>query len=56
MRLYGFNVHGTLHDIQENTHVNQIYWEPVTVRKTPDFTLAVLVPFGISDVYIGFTR
>ena len=31
------------------------YWEPVTVRKTQDFTLAVLVLFGISDVYIGFT-
>ena len=35
---------------------NHKYWEPVTVRKTQDFTLAVLVPLGISDVYIGFTR
>ena len=34
---------------------NRKYWEPVTVRKTHDFTLAVLVLFGISDVYIGFT-
>jgi hypothetical protein len=34
---------------------NRKYWEPVTVRKTQDFTLAVLVLFGISDVYIGFT-
>ena len=25
---------------------NRKYWEPVTVRKTRDFTLAVLVPFG----------
>jgi hypothetical protein len=33
---------------------NRKYWEPVTVRKTQDFTLAVLVLFGISDVYIGF--
>jgi hypothetical protein len=32
------------------------FHEPVTVRKTQDFTLAVLVLFGISDVYIGFTR
>ena len=32
------------------------YWEPVTVRKTQDFTLVGLVPFGISDVYIGFMR
>jgi hypothetical protein len=35
---------------------NHKYWEPVTVRKTQDFTLAVLVPLGISDVYTGFTR
>jgi hypothetical protein len=34
---------------------NRKYWEPVTVRKTRDFTLAVLVSFGISDIYIGFT-
>jgi hypothetical protein len=34
---------------------NHKYWEPVTVRKTQDFTLAVLVPLGISDVYIGLT-
>ena len=34
---------------------NHKYWEPVTVRKTQDFTLAVLVPLGISDVYTGFT-
>ena len=34
---------------------NRKYWEPVNVRKTQDFTLAVLVPLGISDVYIGFT-
>jgi hypothetical protein len=31
---------------------NHKYWEPVTVWKTRDFTLAVLVP----SVYIGFTR
>jgi hypothetical protein len=36
--------------------LNRKYWEPVTVRKYPNFTLAVLVPFGILDVYIRFTR
>ena len=35
---------------------NRKYWEPVTVRKYRNFTLAVLVPFGILDVYIRFTR
>lgn len=34
---------------------NRKYLEPVTIRKTRNFTLAVLVPFRILDVYIGFT-